>query len=603
MLPRAVTTLSLILLLVAGAAAPAAAQTGANVLLVSNSLSEASDRIATYYARKRTVPTEQILRLPLTPNEEVTRAVYESQIELPIANWLRGHSAQDRILYIVLTKDIPLRIRGTGGQGGSVASVDSELTLLYRKLVGTPITLEGPTKNPYFAGDVALTTKSAFTHKTYDIYLVTRLDGYTVDDVIGVIDRGSAPVKQGTIVLDGRFELSETVGNKWLNGAATALAKLPGWSDKVTLDTGMPVLERQTNVIGYYSWGSNATNSKTRHPGNTYVPGAVGGEFVSTDARTFKEPPATWQINDTSNIFGGSHQSLIGDLIREGITGVAGHVAEPYLNGTIRPDVLFPAYLSGFNLAEAFYLGMPSLSWQTVVIGDPLCSPFNNRTLTRAELDPDVDAVSELPAFFSERKIASLAVTGAKTDALKWLARSEVLTARNDAAGARLALEEAAHVDPSLVAAQLTLAGLDERDLKWDAAIERYRQVLQKIPNHAIALNNLGYDLAVHKNDPGAGLPFLLRAYAANPDPVIADSLAWTHHLLGDDQAAEPLITMAARRRPNIADIQLHAAFILAARGKRDVAITALDAAIALDAGFAERPDVKELRGRLNADK
>jgi hypothetical protein len=42
----------------------------------------------------------------------------------------------------------------------------------------------------------------------------------------------------------------------------------------------------------------------------------------------------------------------------------------------VRPQTLFPAYLSGFNLAESFYLSIPALSWQTVVIGDPLCRPF-----------------------------------------------------------------------------------------------------------------------------------------------------------------------------------------------------------------------------------
>jgi hypothetical protein len=50
-------------------------------------------------------------------------------------------------------------------------------------------------------------------------------------------------------------------------------------------------------------------------------PGAIAATFVSTDARTFKEPPADWtptNINDSSKFFGGSPQSLIGDLIREG---------------------------------------------------------------------------------------------------------------------------------------------------------------------------------------------------------------------------------------------------------------------------------------------
>ena len=38
--------------------------------------------------------------------------------------------------------------------------------------------------------------------------------------------------------------------------------------------------------------------------------------------------------------------------------------------------MLFPAYLAGFNLIESFYLAIPHLSWQTIVVGDPLCAPF-----------------------------------------------------------------------------------------------------------------------------------------------------------------------------------------------------------------------------------
>jgi hypothetical protein len=40
----------------------------------------------------------------------------------------------------------------------------------------------------------------------------------------------------------------------------------------------------------------------------------------------------------------------------------------------VRPDYLLPAWLDGRNLAESFYLGMPFVSWQGVVLGDPLAS-------------------------------------------------------------------------------------------------------------------------------------------------------------------------------------------------------------------------------------
>ena len=77
------------------------------------------------------------------------------QIQAPIADWIRKNSAQDRILYIVLTKGIPLRVKGTSGRDGTMASVDSELTLLYRRLTGAEPPLAGPLANPYFLGDAA----------------------------------------------------------------------------------------------------------------------------------------------------------------------------------------------------------------------------------------------------------------------------------------------------------------------------------------------------------------------------------------------------------------------------------------------------------------
>src|SRR4029079_19289107 len=133
--------------------------------------------------------------------------------------------------------------------------------------------------------------------------------------------------------------------------------------------------------------------------------------------------------------------SLAGDLIHAGITGVAGHVAEPYLDATIRPDILFPAYVSGFNLAEAFYRAMPFLSWQTVVVGDPLCTPFPRTWAPQpTALEPPLDQQTQLPRCFMTRRIAATtdqATGGLKRDAILLGLRGETLLARGDKTGAR----------------------------------------------------------------------------------------------------------------------------------------------------------------------
>jgi uncharacterized protein (TIGR03790 family) len=584
-------------------AAQVSAQAGKSILLVSNALSQPSAAIADYYAGRRAVPTSQLLRLTVPLEEEVSRREYEQKIEGPIARWLSANAAQDRILYIVLTKDIPLRIAGTVGTGGTIASVDSELTLLYRRLTGVRMNPAGSIRNPYFLGEAPASAPPHFTHRTHDMFLVGRLDGYTVDDVKAMIDKGLAPARQGTVVLDGKLELSESVGNKWLATASTAVRAIPGWDDRVILDRGQTTLTDKTGVIGFYTWGSNAVAATLRHFGHTFVPGAIAGEYVSTDGRTFKEPPEDWAINDTKNPFGGSHQSLIGDLIRDGVTGVAGHVAEPYLNATIRPDILFPSYVRGANLIEAFYLAMPSVSWQTVVIGDVLCSPFGTAQPQLTDINPPMDPVTELPAFFSARRVATFVAAGTRLEAAKQLARADSRDAKGDLPGMRKALEDAIASDPSFVPAQLSLAAVYETAQEWDPANELYRQVLTRNQNHAVALNNLAYSLAVHKNDAASALPLAKRAYAVSvSDPAIGDTLAWIHHLLGDDASAAPIITAALRRGPTNLEFRLHAAFILAATDPKGAA-DHLEAAIKGDAALANRDDVRELRARLQKKK
>jgi hypothetical protein len=62
----------------------------------------------------------------------------------------------------------------------------------------------------------------------------------------------------------------------------------------------------------------------------------------------------------------------------------------------------------GRNLAESFCAAMPYLSWQTLIVGDPLCAPFPRQPLTADATDPSIDAATELPAEFSRRKLANI---------------------------------------------------------------------------------------------------------------------------------------------------------------------------------------------------
>lgn len=398
--------------LIAACNTAAQAQSADNLLLVVNTSSPDSVQVAEYYARKRSVGADRILEIQVEPADQISRTVYAGKIEAPIAAWLNRHALHDRILYIVLTKGVPLRIAGNTGRTGTVSSVDSELALLYRRMTGQPIPPQGFVPNPYFLADGPIAEAKHFSHQTHDIFLVTRLDGFTVGDVAALIDRGLTPAQTGRIALDEKASIVTNVGNRWLERSAELLRGM-GLEDRVVLETTGRVLTDQSDLLGYYSFGSNDPAIHSRDQKLSFVPGALAATFVSTDGRTFKEPPPTWTVGtweDATTYFEGSPQSLIGDLVRQGVTGAAGHVAEPFLDATIRPDILFPAYLSGFNLAESFYLALPYLGWQTVVIGDPLVAPFRQRQLAAPEIDGGLEATTGLPSYFSERAETLLGV-------------------------------------------------------------------------------------------------------------------------------------------------------------------------------------------------
>ena len=294
-----------------------------------------------------------------------------------------------------------------------------------------------------------------------------------------------------------------------------------------------------------------------------------------------------------------SPQSLAGDLIRDGITGVSGHVAEPFLAATIRPQVLFPAYRAGLNLAESFYLAMPYLSWQTVIVGDPLCAPFPRNPLAPADIVRGIDPETELPALFAERRLALMSRGGLKPEALKLTLKAEVESGRGNAAAVESLLVRATEIEPRLTGAHLLLARTYEERNQIPRAIDRYRHVIAVDPRNVLALNNLAYALATTNRAPSEALPLAIQAFRLSQAPYIADTLGWIHHLLGNDRQAAPLLERAAAASPKSAPVLLHAAVVHAALNDTAKAKAELAAALKLDARIADDAEAKALRARL----
>ena len=101
--------------------------------------------------------------------------------------------------------------------------------------------------------------------------------------------------------------------------------------------------------------------SGVRQP--AFLPGAIAETVVSTGGRTFRNPNAPGQ-------------SLIADLIAQGVTGCKGYVYEPASDAIAHAALLFDRYTSGFSIAESFYMASRYIDWKDVVIGDPICAPY-----------------------------------------------------------------------------------------------------------------------------------------------------------------------------------------------------------------------------------
>ncbi len=329
-----------------------------DVAIIVNTNSSVSPIIGDYFRVQRSVPVTNMIYVHVDTTEEIdstTFNVLRSQVE----NQLLQNNLHNSINYLVTTKGVPLKVnRGnTYSQDSPSSSVESELMLVlgnYIEYIGG----DGPQMNPYFYQN------AHFSRASYGIYLVTRLDGYTVQDVLGLIDR-SGPNTVVNVSSSFLFDQDPAWSSSLNTYMSRARNTLAGRGRSVVFDSTTTYCTNKQNLLGYMSWGSNdhyqhlyTTNAI---PHNTYSPGAIAETYVSTSGRSFDDPPS----------YG---QSLVADLIREGVSGAKGYVFEPYSNAMAHAYLLFDRYTSNYNLAESYFTASLMVSWMDVVIGDPKTS-------------------------------------------------------------------------------------------------------------------------------------------------------------------------------------------------------------------------------------
>ncbi len=203
-----------------------------NVLLVINRASESSRAIGNYYKNARNIPQSNICFITCTTEEVVSREDFETSIREPIRHFIVNNNLESRIDYIVVTKGIPLIVRcdctcsvynSSHVQYLSLSNILTCVTEPYYQFYdpADPRNTAATLINPYGPGSVTSmwadpAPECAWSHQLAfrelnsnppryrRFFAVNRLDGYSVEIVKAMIDRGLQPSLDGNFAFDGK---------------------------------------------------------------------------------------------------------------------------------------------------------------------------------------------------------------------------------------------------------------------------------------------------------------------------------------------------------------------------------------------------------------
>lgn len=330
-----------------------------DVLVITNNLSPESKEITRYFQAKRNIPAENIINIEIFPSETISELELD-EILKQVKHQLLAHSNLSEQNYIVTTKGVPLKVNDYCGKTiQNCKSVDEELTTILSNKNAIVEARRGAIMNPYYNID------SKFSRSEFDIFLVTRLDGYNVDQVKNLIDR-SANMK-AISAEDSHFAFDaiaspESSLSSFLNKAMIqGISGLDELKCNISADLELGALSSKKDLLGL---SIHSAESSFAAPSHTMLPGSIGELGYGNSGTSFD------QEHSSNKIFAGEY-------IKNGITGLSAYTHVTFLTPMTDTKLLFNRYFSpnvDYNLAESFYGAKEKLKLHRVVIGDPKSS-------------------------------------------------------------------------------------------------------------------------------------------------------------------------------------------------------------------------------------
>jgi uncharacterized protein (TIGR03790 family) len=387
------------------------------ILVIANRNAAKSIGLAKYYMKSRNIPETNLLQLWMTDKEVCSREEYEKKVIPRVRKYLHEKDPKRRIKCLVTMYGMPLKInppemtpaekkqvenlrkqqKGLSDKLKTLnakekaqkqriqkdmqtlkkqideitktnyrAALDSELALVLRD----DYPLSGWIPNPFFLG-----FKNQNLSKE-NVLLVSRLDGPSDQIVKRVIDDGLNAEKnglKGVAYFDARWPRQDQQKDQKPKVDYSFYDKsIYLAADQVKKSKRMQVVVNDKSELfkpdecpeaalycGWYSLGKYVAAFKWR-------PGSIGYHIASSECSTLKSQ---------------NSQVWCKRMLEEGVAATLGPTSEPYVQAFPIPEIFFATLLDGrLTLAECYALSLPFLSWQMVLIGDPLYRPFMNVT-------------------------------------------------------------------------------------------------------------------------------------------------------------------------------------------------------------------------------